>query len=121
MFGFFKRKPLASGLHGDSPEDWRAGDIAECIHDGRWFEGAMRPAAGPRKGARNKVICVKVKPHLLTGKPVQLLQFSRFPGFYIATGFRKVRPQADAKIAGESNWLSLLLDNRSRRRDREDA
>jgi hypothetical protein len=118
MFGFFRKKPPVQPP-GDSPENWHEGDIAECIFSGPWFVGGVRPTKGPKKGARNRVTSVVIKPHIYSGEPVQLLELARFDGYYIATGFRKVRPQADERIAATANWPHLIVGKPSRRRDRQ--
>lgn len=117
MFGcFFRRKPSSppsSPPSGDSPEDWRAGDIAECVNRSGWFLDGKYPASGPCVGERARVVRVRLENHPLFGRTVQALVFSRFGERpYDAAGFRKVRPQADARVAAEPRWLDKLIGSR---------
>lgn len=89
-----KQKPLPP-----INEDWRAGDLAECISEGSWsFESSLED--GPAKGQICRVTKV-VAGHLFgTDQPAYGLGFVGFGYFYRASDFRKLRPVHEACDVG---------------------
>lgn len=77
------------------PEQWEAGDIAECIYAGPWFRRGFGLVAGPCLGDRYVVSSIYEATFPKLGRVV-LLKFGTFPGGYQADGFRKVTPRRDA-------------------------
>lgn len=102
---------LFFGSRAGSCEDWKRGDLAECIYDGVWCHAALGvPAPGPKLGER--YVVVDVAPSVMPEKTGQLvLTFARFrPRRYAAGGFRKVMPRADEAVAGDVASLRDLLN-----------
>lgn len=90
-------------IPGDSPEDWRAGDLAECISDGGWFnELGHAPSAAPQRGE------VRIVTGTREGFGRRFLTFARFgtDGFD-ALYFRKVKPSAETQLEGECEPLDM--------------
>ncbi|MBN9143721.1 MULTISPECIES: hypothetical protein [unclassified Novosphingobium] len=93
---------------GDSPDEWRVGDLAECIAEsGDWRcrkTGYILEDGGPQFGERYRV--VDVDPRLnITG-----LIFTRWPGLaFSAAAFRKVLPRTDEAAAGTCTTIKDLL------------
>jgi hypothetical protein len=88
---------------------WAAGDHAECIASGNWFEDGVIPAKGPAHGEVRVVRAVGLGPHFLSGAQVQFLIFERYgTRQYCATGFRKVTPRADEAVAADTAFLRAL-------------
>ncbi|MFA7604510.1 MAG: hypothetical protein WCY29_16040 [Novosphingobium sp.] len=94
-----------------SPEDWRAGDIAECINTRGWFKAGVAPTPGPVCGELYRVAEVK---HGSCGceacRRRPYLSFSAFAGeYWDAAGFRKITPRADAAERAEVDVLARWL------------
>lgn len=90
------------------PENWQAGDWAECIHGGRWYLHPHGTAhAGPRHGRIGRVVAVHT--FMANGKPVVGLSFASWPGDHFnAVAFRKVNPRADEATAAEAEFTALV-------------
>lgn len=72
-------------------DDWRAGDLAECIGN----DWSVAPERRPKAGSRSLVVAVE-PGHGRSG-PGWGLVLARFPGAWDARGFRKVPPAAAAE------------------------
>lgn len=86
-------------------ERWEPGDVAECVVRTPWYrKGRPSKHPGPVFGERYVV------DHISVGRSGRdYLGFARFlPRVYLATAFRKVRPQADAAIAADSAFVARL-------------
>ncbi|RKF23350.1 hypothetical protein D6851_02440 [Altericroceibacterium spongiae] len=83
-----------------SDHNWKAGDMALCVHDGGWNLLDGTDAEGPNAGEINTVRRVGSDPAGVIG-----LWFEDYPGDrpcdgYPAKSFRKIRPHApDAEDA----------------------
>ena len=77
-------------------EDWRPGDLAECI-DGRPWSG---DGPGPAKGQISRVTRVTIDKLQTTGEPAYGLGLEGFAGLYNAAYFRKLRPVHEACDVG---------------------
>ena len=91
-------------------EEWRPGDIAECISDGPWFRDAIEPvASGPVTGDRLIVRKVGSSRHPIDGEQHQVLTFSEWPDRrFDGSCFRKVQPRADQAIAATAEFVADL-------------
>ncbi len=107
---FGRRKSVGPSVHGDSPEDWRAGDLAECLHDGVWFIGAIIPTdIGPRKDEVRYVADVEIVPHPFDrGRKTAMLGFDRYVARFDAVAFRKITPRADSATAADAEFVRRL-------------
>lgn len=102
-------KPLPEAPE-DSPEDWRLGDMAECIGEGgAWL--ALRGfvvviGSGPKKGEVREVAKIS-----LGANGGQYLGFERYglENSYNAALFRKVTPKADEAVSASKEWLADLI------------
>lgn len=97
-------------LGGGSTEDWQPGDIAECIHGGPWYKGAIGPGNynGPKKGQRLRVRAVGFFSDWRL-PPSEMLVFGEFqPLRFCASAFRKVRPHADEAIAADAAFVRTI-------------
>lgn len=101
------------------PEQWQAGDVAECINQLGWFLNGLTPVPGPAFGDTYRVASVKENSTSLVG-PAVFLRFSSFTGDFLSTGFRKVQPRADALEAGTATSIEDLRPAPSPR-ETEDA
>lgn len=92
------------------PEQWQAGDMAECIVQGEWICAVSREdTGGPRLSETRTVTKVRVKRCPVRGEMIVWLGFDRYPGkIFDASFFRKVRPCADELIAAESAFTDLI-------------
>lgn len=93
----FKKKPAPQPTidNREWNEDWRVGDIAECIR-GEWPN--IEPWLAPRKGEKLKVAAFRDGRQI--GKPNVLLYglvFAEYDGAFVTTGFRKVLPVKEAE------------------------
>ncbi len=85
-------------------EDWAVGDLAECITEDPWYQGAP----GPKKGDVNRVVGVFPGHCKRDETPGWGLKFSKWPGAFAATSFRKITPRADEAQRCEEEFLRLL-------------
>lgn len=110
FLGFFRRRPPASTGTVD-PEGWQAGDQAECVVSGHWYQWpSLIPASGPQYGQVLKVLEVKEVADTSepTGRALSLA-FSAYPGKRFASVcFRKVRPRADEATPAEEAFTHLV-------------
>jgi len=86
-----KQKPLPP-----INEDWRAGDLAECIKGGSWPPGI----AGPAAGQICRVTDVIAGRLTVSGDPAFGLSLFGFMHFFHAEAFRKLRPVHEACDVG---------------------
>lgn len=101
----FKRKPEPP--QPPINEDWRVGDLAECINNQPWNDGFQyRP--GPEFLEVYKVADVKEGQY--NGKPTFGLAFSRWPDYYVATAFRKITPRADKIERCDAKFLKSMKE-----------
>ena len=110
FFGRRAGKPQVPGrLAGDSPEDWKAGDLAECIRDGFWYAAGLFPHnSGPRRGEVRAVQAVRIACHGDNCR--EYLVFARYgDAGYISAAFRKITPRADEATRGDAASLDDLL------------
>ena len=72
-------------------ERWRSGEYAECVHQGSWFlRGMTLNSDGPLRGEVLKVRKVVLTSARLSGRPVIMLAFDRWPArLFPITAFRK--------------------------------
>lgn len=99
-------------------EDWKIGDLAVCLHD-QWFRGGLIPMiAAPKKEQVLRVVGVKhdAAPCACGNcypDGAIYLNFVEFGSeWWVAEGFRKVRPDAESdKPAREEgiSWFKRLL------------
>lgn len=89
------------------PQQWQAGDIAECINTRGWWLNGVLSAHGPGYGETYRVQAVEEPSNTFLG-PTTCLLFSAFPGRFMASGFRKVQPRADALEAGTATSIEDL-------------
>lgn len=105
MFWPFRRKKKSpfDDLR-DSPEIWRAGDLAEYRGSGTWERLTGIPSDGPKTGQVVRVVCVDWHGG------AQFLRLSGFPPNenYHALHFRKIQPRADELTRAEPEFISLL-------------
>lgn len=94
---------------GDTPEEWHANDIAECIYGGAWFNGVENHARGPENGQVLRVADVIVAPIGSVIPGAIALVFERFPkNGYAASAFRKITPRADAAEAADADFIAAI-------------
>lgn len=88
----FPRKPKSINP-GPINEDWRVGDLAECVEQKGWSQDDTgQPIDGPEKGDILTVLEVEPRRTNLRGDG-WYLGFAAYPmRFLAATGFRKVPP-----------------------------
>lgn len=109
---FFGRRAGKSALHSKS-DDWAAGDLAECIGGGQWFNGYLQPTQGPAHGDTFRVAAIWLSPHPLTGHHMLWLSFSAYgTQRFDARLFRKITPRADAASAADSSFIDKLKRGR---------
>lgn len=95
--------------HGDTPDDWQAGDLAECIHGGFWFNGAECHARGPENGQVLRVERVSIAPNKSVIPGQTVLVFARFQQkAYAACAFRKITPHADRAEAADAAFIAAI-------------
>lgn len=92
---------------GDSVEDWKRGDLAECTARNGWFRNGTKAGPGPAFGEIRLVEAVTTW-RVRSGAMVQCLVFARFPDHYDARGFRKITPRADAATSAEPAFIADL-------------
>lgn len=105
----FTRKPKPLNP-GPINEDWRVGDLAECVLP----RGHVWPKEGPDNGDVTKVTDVVAGLGKQTGKPGWFLGLSGFHNNYEATGFRKVPPLNSAATAEFSESIKALRPKKVR-------
>jgi hypothetical protein len=103
--------PGRSRLPSIDPQDWQAGDIAECFIADPWYRVSGQPASGPQLGERRRV--VEVTPSACTCSACRGRVYLRFPDHptdrYHSACFRKVRPQPDELVASDPEALDRAL------------
>lgn len=107
---FSRRKTSGAPPSGDSSEDWRPGDLAECINDTGWvsFQTGLSGAPGPQQG-EVRVVVNAILASAPAGDMIQYLKFSRYSGgIYAANCFRKITPRGDALERADSDFLTDL-------------
>ncbi|MDE8654801.1 hypothetical protein [Novosphingobium album (ex Liu et al. 2023)] len=110
----------AANAPGDSPDEWRAGDLAECLNANGWFRNGIYPDHGPACGDVRIVQVVEIAAHLLAGEPTIVLEFARWPRkLYPAYCFRKITPRADAAERADPAFVADLRAQPAR--EKEDA
>ena len=93
MWPFRKRRKSPA-----PPEDWRTGNLAECIRDD-WLDVPVHKL--PRRGSR--MIVNRLVPGWHKGvTPGWALSLIGYPGLWDATAFRKVPPAFDMEGRGDS-------------------
>lgn len=94
-------------------ENWKPGDLAECINTGLWYRDGLDPVrTGPNYAETRMVRQVIVRRHPLGGW-VQTLVFDAWPRVtFCAHAFRKITPRADAAIAHDARFLDRWLPAR---------
>ena len=92
-------------------EDWKPGDLAECIFRGPWFDGAGtgEPGAGPSLGEIRAVNEVQIRYCPFSGERLWLAFATFGHRRYAARLFRKITPRADAAERGDAAWLDKFL------------
>jgi hypothetical protein len=103
----FTRKPKPLNP-GPINEDWRVGDLAECLFEGAWFGGnSGNIASGLDKGDVSKVLAIGIGRTKLGGDRY-FLTLGGFRGEFDASCFRKVPPlnsEADAEFTAKIKAL----------------
>lgn len=103
-------KPDQPPLSGDT--SWVAGDLAECIVSGTWWQlvapGVMVPATGPQMLDVNRVVSAEPGLDVRTGQHVLFLQFAAWPRPFVSSAFRKVVPQADTAERADPAFVEDL-------------
>tara|TARA_B100000678_G_scaffold260890_2_gene242054 strand:- start:1291 stop:1656 length:366 start_codon:yes stop_codon:yes gene_type:complete len=91
------------------PDQWQPGDQAECIGEGRWWDRGIEPTSGPHKGEVRLVArVVEAKCDALPSKATFLV-FDRYgSNGFIASAFRKVRPQTEERKTAEAEFTKLI-------------
>lgn len=92
---------------GRSPgDDWRPGDLAECVVADPWYrgDGALQPE-GPRLGEIRMVTGVSGSRHFPERVFLHFARYGRRK--YDAAAFRKIVPRADARVAAEGGTLPV--------------
>lgn len=112
---FFSRRSGKGVAHGDSPDEWQPGDMAECLYPGPWFKGGLVPAGpgfGPVQGEVRIVAEVSVmSPFPDIVPPATILGFSRYgPARFTATAFRKVTPRTEEALAADEAFIGQLRE-----------
>lgn len=91
-------------------ETWEVGDVAECTFVGPWISQTGAAQAGPRFDERNRVAAMPRVCNCPNCRSISFLCFTAFPGIWFASvNFRKVRPQADALVAAEGDFLDRWI------------
>lgn len=91
----------------DRTRSWAPGDMAECIYDGPWYGIRGDLVTEPQRGT---VLIVR-DVHLVDwdGRTRLFLVFGRWPDcLFLAEGFRKLTPRADAATAADADFLRQL-------------
>ena len=102
---------------------WKAGDIAECIHPGPWFQHTPQGTRvlfgnAPEFRERYRVTNVQLQQSR-PNQPVIVLQFRAWPGdWFAANAFRKVVPIADRAECADSAFLQQLRHDISHQPER---
>jgi len=73
-------------------EDWRVGDLAKCLAQGGTWDG---DGIGPQKFEVMRVIAVLEALNEARTARVYGLKFREYPGSFVCTNFRKIRPDAE--------------------------
>ncbi len=90
-----------------SCDDWRVGDLAECVIDCGWIDsGVDQPTSGPLRGSVWRVTEISVADHW--GEPVLALHLAGWAHRFGQVGFRKLRPTADIGIAADATFTAAL-------------
>lgn len=92
-------------------DEWKVGDLAECINDNGWFRGGLVPdQAGPQLNEVRVVREIRVdRLHPWTSEELTFLVFGRWPGQgFVATSFRKITPRADELERAEPAFIQDL-------------
>lgn len=101
IWPFRRRKPTPPLPPLD--EDWAPGDLAICLTDKPWFD-RKGPVAGPRRDDLCRVTIV-VKGTDCQNRPAWGLGLERWPDYWEARHFRKVRPVHEAC---EAEFVALI-------------
>lgn len=112
LFSRFKARPAPKHIPLPVDEDWKPGDLAECLHGGPWFE--FGAADGCRTGPdRGEIHCVSlVTAGYWTGRVVIGLRFTRWPRSFEAGAFRKISPRADVAERAHVDWVGDILKHK---------
>lgn len=88
-------------------DDWKAGDLGECIGKEPWFFMGRGPTPGPRPGDLVLVTAVG------TACGFDALMIEGWPHWWQASAFRKLRP--NQREGSRTAWRDLLKTVPSRR------
>lgn len=92
---------------GDTPDEWRVGDQAECIAEGYWRcrkTGLLLEDGGPQFREVYRVTNVDCRIGFTA------LEFPRWPDSgFSAVAFRKITPRADEAKVGTCATIKSLL------------
>lgn len=114
FFDFFRRKePQDPKIN----EDWKTGDIAECVVSEWICDCHGQPTYGPKFRERYRVTAVSIEIVKVTGQKHWFLNLAGWPTRYDAMGFRKVRPVHDEAKSTDEAFLKTLLGNKAPARE----
>lgn len=102
---------IGKARSGRGYENWKPGDIAECIYSGPWYgvSADQNPDyPGPKLGERFRVLRVHHASAPLFPGCYLFLVFPQFDARFHAGAFRKVVPQSDALKASEAEFAQLI-------------
>lgn len=90
-------------------EDWKAGDLAECIASVEWCNTLGEPTSGPKRG-EVRIVDQITACSCEQCRNVPHLRFAAYgQAAFDCRVFRKITPRADTAERGDAEWLDKFL------------